>query len=310
MASPGSDVLPQLLVLVGPTACGKTALALELAERCPLEVVSADSRTVYRGMDIGTAKPTLAERQRVPHHLLDVVDPDEPYSLATYQTQALAAIADIQARGRLAVLVGGAGLYVSAVCDGLQLPDVPPDLAFRTALEAREARVLQAELAQVDPESARRIEPRNVRRMIRALEVHHATGVPFSAWQSRRFALPFTPVFLGLEVERQELYRRIDARIDAWVAGGLVDEVRGLLAAGYAASLPSMSSLGYREIARYVHGELALAEAVVLFKQATHQYAKRQLTWFRRDLRVHWLNNNDDPYVPEIVFSLLNKTQF
>jgi tRNA dimethylallyltransferase len=289
MASPGTGVLRTLLVLVGPTACGKTALALELAERCPLEVVSADSRTVYRGMDIGTAKPSHAERTRVPHHLIDVVDPDEPYSLATYQQQALAAIADIQARGRLAVLVGGAGLYVSAVCDGLPLPDVPPDVEFRTAIEARGAAVLQARLAEVDPQSARRIDPRNVRRMIRALEVHHATGVPFSAWQSRRFELPFRPVFVGLDVERRELYRRIDARIDAWVSGGLVDEVRGLLDAGYAPSLPSMSGLGYREIARFLGGELALDDAVALFKQATHQYAKRQLTWFRRDTRIRWL---------------------
>jgi tRNA dimethylallyltransferase len=290
MASPGPNVLRSLLVLVGPTACGKTALALELAERCPLEVVSADSRTVYRGMDLGTAKPSPAERQRVAHHLIDVVDPDEPYSLATYQQQALAAIADIQARGRRAALVGGAGLYVSAVCDGLLLPDVPPNVEFRSALEARGRVALLAELAQVDPESARRIDPRNVRRMIRALEVHHATGVPFSAWQSRRFALPFAPVLIGLEVERQELYRRIDARIDAWVAGGFIDEVRGLLDAGYAPSLPSMSSLGYREIARFLGGELALEDAVAQFKQATHQYAKRQLTWFRRDTRIRWLS--------------------
>jgi tRNA dimethylallyltransferase len=290
-----------VLAIVGATACGKTALALELAERCPIEVVSADSRTVYRGMDIGTAKPSLAERKRVAHHLLDVVDPDEPYSLATYQRQALAAIADIHARGRLAVLVGGAGLYVSAVCDGLQLPDVPPDVEFRTSLEARGWAALQAELARVDPESARRIDPRNVRRMIRALEVHHATGVPFSAWQSRRFALPFSTVLYGLDVERQELYRRIDARIDAWVAGGFVDEVRGLLAAGYAPSLPSMSGLGYREIARFLGGELTMDDAVARFKQATHQYAKRQLTWFRRDARIRWTSA---PSVDEALDSL------
>jgi len=167
---------------------GKTALAMALADLLPIEVISADSRAVYRGMDIGTAKPSLAERQRLAHHLIDVVDPDERYSLALYQRQALAAVAEIVARGRLPVLVGGAGLYVSAVCDGLAMPDVPPDPSFRESMAER-ARVdgieaLQSDLSAVDPESALRIDPRNVRRVIRALEVFHATGTPFSSWQT------------------------------------------------------------------------------------------------------------------------------
>jgi tRNA dimethylallyltransferase len=317
MAPPGDGVLrsvltvstsspkPTVLVIVGPTACGKTALALALAARCPIEVVSADSRTVYRWMDIGTAKPTRAERARVPHHLLDVVDPDESYSLAQYQMAALAAIARIFDRGRLPVLVGGAGLYVSAVCDGLRLPDVAPDLQFRAALEARAKSdgwpALQAELARVDPESAARIEPRNVRRVIRALEVHHATGVRFSDFQQRSEP-PFRPVFIGLDVDRQELYRRIDARIDSWLANGLVDEVHSLLQRGYMETLPSMSSIGYREVARLLRGELARDEAAAQMKRSTHQYARRQLTWFRRDQRIQWLSQP----TPDDVLPLLD----
>ncbi len=266
---------------------------MRLAEHLPIEVISADSRAVYRWMDIGTAKPSLSERQRLPHHLLDVVEPDAQYSLAVYQRQALAAVADIAARGRLPVLVGGAGLYVSAVCDGLAMPDVPPDVAFRHSMEQR-ARVagiaaLQRDLAAVDPESARRIEPRNVRRVIRALEVFHATGTPFSFWQTPNESPPVRSVRIGLRLERHALYARIDRRIDAWITEGFVDEVRGLLERGYAPELPSMSGLGYRELARYVRGELDLDDAVAQLKQATHLYAKRQMTWFGRDQRIHWL---------------------
>jgi tRNA dimethylallyltransferase len=277
-----------------------------LAEHLPLEVISADSRTVYRSMDIGTAKPSLAERQRLPHHVIDVVDPDEPYTLALYQRQALAAVADIVGRGRLPVLVGGAGLYVSAVCDGLAMPDVPPDHAFRQSLEQR-ARMagfeaLQRDLAAVDPISAQRIEPRNVRRVIRALEVFHATGTPFSCWQTPERP-PVESVRVGLRLERQALYERIDRRIDAWIAGGFVDEVRGLLERGYSPDLPSMSGLGYRQLALFLRGELELPEAVAQLKQASHLYAKRQMTWFGRDRRIQWLDAATA--TPEQVLDLL-----
>ncbi|MDQ3809691.1 MAG: tRNA (adenosine(37)-N6)-dimethylallyltransferase MiaA [Chloroflexota bacterium] len=304
MAPPGSDVLRRVLVLLGPTACGKTALALQLAEHCSLEVVSADSRTVYRWMDVGTAKPTPVERARVPHHLLDVVDPDEDYSLAMYQQQALAAISRIAARGPMPLLVGGAGLYIRAVCDGLRLPSVAPDPFFRARMEARAAAAgwpaLQAELARVDPASAAQIDPRNVRRVIRALEVQHASGVPFSAWQ-RRSPPPFTPVFVGLEVDRPELNGRIDARIDAWLAAGFMDEVQRLLARGYGPSLPSMSGIGYRELAAVARGELTLDQARSLIKHATRQYARRQMTWFRRDERIRWLRQPRPEEVLELV---------
>jgi tRNA dimethylallyltransferase len=282
-----------VLALVGPTAVGKTRLALELARRLPLEVVSADSRTVYRWMDIGTAKPTLHERQQVAHHLIDVVDPDEPYTLALYQRQARAAIERIQRRGRLALLVGGAGLYVSAVCDGLVLPDVPPDETFRAeryALAQSAGHLaLRAELERVDPESARRIDPKNVRRVVRALEVHHATGRPFSEWQRPVPEAALPCVTVGLRLERSELYERIDGRIDSWLAAGFLDEVGNLLARGYAPTLPSMSGLGYREMAQVLAGAVSLERGVEAFKQATHQYAKRQMTWFGRRPEIGWL---------------------
>ncbi len=286
MADAGRDLL---LVVVGPTAAGKSLLALEVAEGCGGEIVSADSRTVYRWMDIGTAKPSASERARVPHHLLDVVDPDEEYTLAQYQELALAAIGRIRARDRLPLLVGGAGLYVSAVCDGLRLPNVPPDAAFRAALELQDWQSLQAQLLQVDPEAAARVDPKNKRRVIRALEVHHATGIPFSKWQ-QRFEPPFRPVFIGLQLERLELYRRIDARIDTWIDGGLVEEVRTLLERGYSPSLPSMSGIGYRELARVIQGDIPLQDAVTQMKHATHGYARRQVTWFRRDARIRWFD--------------------
>jgi tRNA dimethylallyltransferase len=291
--SQASGEVTAVLALVGPTATGKTALALALAEHLPLEVVSADSRMVYRWMDVGTAKPSWDERRHVPHHLVDVVDPDQPYSTALFQQQALAAIARIHARGRRAALVGGTGLYVRAVCDGLQIPPVPPDEAFRTEMEARAARegwqALRAELARVDPESAARIEARNVRRVIRALEVHRATGISFSAWQQRR-PPPFRTVYVGLDLPRETLYRRIDARVIEQVEAGLIEEVRLLAARGYDWSLTSMSGFGYREMGQYLRGEIDRQTAIERYQQATRHYARRQWTWFRPDRRIHWLD--------------------
>jgi tRNA dimethylallyltransferase len=297
---PGAARLPApsggrqvVLALVGPTATGKTALSLALSTFFPLEVVSADSRMVYRWMDIGTAKPAPEERAGVPHHLIDVVDPDEEYSVAVYQQQALAAIARIHRRKQVPVLAGGTGLYVRAVCDGLQIPAVPPDPAYRNQLEKRAARegweALQAELAVVDPESARRIEPRNVRRVIRALEVFQATGRPFSEWQ-RRQPVPFDTLFVGLDLPRDLLYERIDRRAAEQVEAGLIDEVRALLARGYDSSMPAMTGFGYREMTQYLHGEIDRETALQKYQQATRHYARRQATWFRPDSRIHWLD--------------------
>ncbi|HWQ11816.1 MAG TPA: tRNA (adenosine(37)-N6)-dimethylallyltransferase MiaA [Roseiflexaceae bacterium] len=274
-----------LLAVIGPTAVGKTALAIELARRLGGEIVSADSRQVYRHMDIGTAKPTLAERAAAPHHLIDVADPDEEFSLATYQDLATRAITDITARGRLPILAGGTGQYLAAILEGWQLPRVAPDPALRAALEReaaeRGAEALHARLAQVDPEAAAGIAPANVRRVVRALEVYTLTGRPISAQRARQ-APPYRSRTIWLTLPPPALYARIDARVDAMLAAGLLDEVRGLLARGYGWELPAMSSLGYREFRPYLAGECPLEEAVQRLKYDTHAFARRQKAWFQR----------------------------
>ena len=294
--TPAEPLIP-LVVIAGPTATGKTAFALALADRLrpawEAEVVSADARQIYRLMDIATAKPTAAERARLSHHLLDVVWPDETLTLAEYQRLANAAIAEVWAHGRLPLLVGGAGLYIRAVVDGLAIPEVAPQPELRAELEALLAvegvAALHARLAALDPVAAERIDARNPRRLIRALEVCLVTGRPFSEQQDAR-QTPYRPLIFGLNMERDALYARADARIDAMLAAGLVAETEALLAHGYGWELPSMSSLGYREIGAYLRGETTLDEAIMRFKQATHGYIRRQLTWFRRDERIEWLD--------------------
>ena len=286
-----------LVALVGPTATGKTALALALAERLRdltrVAAVAADSRQIYRLMDIATAKPTPAERAALPHALIDVVWPDESYTLAQYQADATQAIAAIAEAGALPLLVGGTGLYVRAVVDGLAIPQVAPQPELRAELEAeaatRGAAALHARLAALDPAAAAQIAPTNTRRVIRALEVSLVTGRPFSEQRGAR-PTPYRTLPLGLNMERAALYARADARIDAMLAAGLVEETAGLVARGYDWRLPSMSSLGYREIGAYLRGESSLAEAVERFKLATHRYIRRQLTWFRPDARITWLD--------------------
>lgn len=300
MDTASERLLPQqpqhipLLVIVGPTASGKTSLALALALRLHGEIVSADSRQLYQGMDIGTAKPTPEERARVPHHLLDRIAPDEAYTLTNYQADAQAAIVAIYARGHLPLLVGGTGLYIRAVVDNLAIPEVPPQWEVRRALEAQAARegaaALHARLAALDPASAARIDPANVRRVIRALEVCLVTGQPFSALQGVRPS-PYYPLLLGLTCARDRLYARADRRVDAMLAEGLVDEVRALVACGYDWRLPAMTSLGYGEIGAYLRGETSLEEAITRLKFNTHSYVRRQQNWFRPDTRIHWLES-------------------
>ena len=288
---------PPLLVLTGPTAVGKSALALALAERFGAEIVSADSRQVYRLMDVGTAKPTPAERARVPHHLLDLVDPDEPFSVADYQAAADAALADLAARRRVALLVGGSPHYVQAVVDRLTLPRVTPQPALRRELEALAAAegppALHARLAALDPQAAARADPANVRRLVRAIEVVVATGQPFSSLGRRR-GPPRPALHLALTAPRAELYARIDARVDAMLSAGWLAEVEALLARGYPPSLPSLSATGYRELAQVVRGERPLAEAVALIRYRTHAFARRQYTWLRRDDRLEWYSIGAD----------------
>jgi tRNA dimethylallyltransferase len=284
----------KLVAIVGPTATGKTALAVALARAVDGEIVGADSRQVYRRMDIGTAKPTPEERALVPHHLLDVVDPDETFSLAQYLELATAALEDIWARGRQPLLVGGGGQYVWALLEGWTVPRLPPQRELRRSLEERAAQegaeALHRELAHIDPRAAVGIDPRNVRRVIRALEVYEATGQPISFWQEK--APPqWDALILGLTCPRHELYRRIDARVDAMIDAGLVDEVQGLLAAGYSSGLPSMSGIGYREVCQYLADEMDLPMAVARIKTATHRLARQQGTWFRRDdERIRWID--------------------
>jgi tRNA dimethylallyltransferase len=283
----------QLVAVIGATATGKTGLGIELARALGGEIINADSRQVYRGMDIGTAKPTSAERAAVRHHLIDVADPDEPFTLATFLDRANSALEDIWSRGLLPIVVGGTGQYVWALLEGWRVPRVPPDRELRARLEAIAARdgpeALVSELVDVDPTSAFAIDARNARRMIRAIEVTLATGRPFSAWQ-RKVRPEFATSVIGLQMDRAALHRRIDERVDVMLASGLVDEVRQLNATGYGCVLPSMASIGYREVCAHLRGELTLAEASTRIKTESHRLARMQHTWFRpQDARIHWL---------------------
>lgn len=295
-----------LVVLVGPTGVGKTALSLALARRLPVpcEIISADSRQIYRGMDIGTAKPTSEERRQVPHHLLDLAAPDEVITLAQYQALCYRTVDAVLERGHLPLLVGGTGLYVRAVVEGWTVPRVPPDPAFRQALERVAAEqgpeALFRRLQEVDPEAAARVDPRNVRRVIRALEVYKATGKPFSVYQ-RRDPPPYCVLMLGLTMPREDLYARVDARIDHMLQAGLVDEVRELLEAGYAPDLPAMTGLGYREIALYLRGEVTREEAIALLRRNTRRFIRHQCNWFRLDdPRIRWCDAREAGLVEQV----------
>lgn len=283
-----------LIAIVGPTAVGKTALSLELAEAVDGEIVSADSRVVYRGMDIGTAKPALVERDRIPHHLIDVVEPNQVLTLAEYQRRAYAAIDDIGRRGKIPLLVGGSGQYVRAVLEGWGIPKVPPNPALRAELEtfAQEQGTvaLHVRLNALDPIAAGRIDHRNVRRVVRALEVTLLAGRPISELQVKS-PPPYRVLQIGLMRPRLSLYARIDARIEWMLAAGLVEEVRRLVMAGYGWKLPAMSGLGYRQIGLYLQGKVALQEAVQLIRKETRRFLRQQGTWFRQDDScIHWFD--------------------
>ncbi len=291
-------MLRRLVAIVGPTASGKSRVALELATRLGGEIVNADSRQVYRGMDIGTAKPALEDRQRVRHHLFDVADPADGYSLALYQRQAREALETIWARDSFAWLVGGSAQYVWSLLEAWQVPNVAPDPALRAELSSFAAghgwEALHARLASVDPLAADRLDGRNVRRVIRALEVFERTGVPISTWQTK--GVPdFEYLLFGVSVPRDELYARIDRRVEAMFAGGLLEEVQALLDLGVAPDAPAMSSIGYGESVRLLRGESTLGEAVERTKFGTHRLARNQDQWFRRDdRRIVWVTDAND----------------
>ena len=280
----------RLIAIVGPTATGKSSLAVELARRFDGEIIGADSRQVYRQMDIGTAKPTPEERSRARHHLIDVVEPDEPFSLGRWLELAQAALEDVWSRGGQPLLVGGTGQYVWALLEGWRVPRVPPQPEFRRRMEGREAAELFAEVRRIDPQAAERIGPSNRRRLIRALEVYEATGRPISYWQAKE-PPDFETLVIGLRLPRDELYRRIDGRVERMMTSGLIEEARRLLAMGYSRELPSMSGIGYKEACAHLAGEMTPAEAAARIKTETHRLARHQNSWFKADdQRIRWLD--------------------
>jgi tRNA dimethylallyltransferase len=281
-----------LILIVGPTAVGKTEIAIQLAERLNGEIVSADSRLFYRGMDIGTAKPSREEQARVPHHLIDIANPDEILSLAVFQQKAREAIADIHTRGKLPFLVGGTGQYVRAVTEGWKPPEVEPDERLRDELgkmkEERGIGWLHDKLKSLDPEAARKIDPRNFRRTIRALEVIMTTGKKFSE-QRGQSDTPYRLITIGLTRPREELYQRVDARIESMFENGFLDEVKNLLGQGYSPSLPTMSAIGYREGVQALEGRITIEEAKQLTRRATRVFVRRQANWFKEsDPNILW----------------------
>lgn len=302
---------PPIVLIVGPTAVGKTAIAIQLAHLLNGEIVSADSRLFYRGMDIGTAKPTPPEQQDIAHHLIDIVEPDQTLSLAVFQQLARDAIADVQGRGKLALLVGGTGQYVRAVTEGWKPPQAQPDARLRDELEKikaeRGAGWLHQKLEGLDPEAAASMDARNARRTIRALEVILTTGRKFSE-QRRRGESAYRLITVGLLRPRAELYARIDARIEAMFEAGLLDEVRRLVSRGYGPQLPAMSAIGYRECLRVINGEITVDQAKAAMRRATRIYVRRQANWFKEsDPNIRWFRAGE-PKVDEAIASFIRES--
>ncbi|MGG1514977.1 tRNA (adenosine(37)-N6)-dimethylallyltransferase MiaA [Paenibacillus oryzisoli] len=289
---------PKLLVLLGPTAVGKTKLSLEIARRFNCEIISGDSMQVYRGMDIGTAKASPEEQALVPHHLIDIHDPAYPFSAAEFQERVKQLIEEIHGRGKLPLIVGGTGLYIESVCYNFQFTDVSMDETFRQEQEAyadqHGEEALHAKLREVDPESAERLHANDRRRVIRALEIFHVSGETMTSHlAAQKKESPYELCIIGLTMDRALLYQRIEERIDAMMAEGLVEEVQSILAAGCPKTAISMQALGYKEILAYLEGELSLDGAVTLLKRDTRRFAKRQLSWFRHMKDIHWVDVTD-----------------
>jgi tRNA dimethylallyltransferase len=285
------------LALVGPTASGKTEAAIAVARALEAEIVSVDSMLVYRGMDVGTAKPSPQQLALVPHHLIDLAEPSEPFSVARYQALATGVVERVRARGHAVLLAGGSGLYFRAIADALEFPGTDPSTRAELEAEASTvgAEVLHARLAELDPAAAERIEPENVRRTIRALEVVAVTGRPFSSFAAAwdRFD-PARVRVVGIRIDRAALAERIERRVRAMVEGGLVDEVRGLVARGLGDWLTSSQAIGYAEVARHLAGDATLDEAVAGTVKRTKELARRQMVWFRRDPRIRWFEAGTD----------------
>lgn len=290
---------PPLLVLIGPTAVGKTALSISLAKSLNAEIISGDSMQVYRGMDIGTAKIKPEEREGIPHHLIDICDPDQPYSAADFQSGAREAIKAIGDSGKLPFIVGGTGLYIESLCYDYQFAEQGSDEAYRAEQEqyaaAHGAEALHRKLADVDPQAAERLHPNDLRRVVRALEVYHLTGQTFSEQQAgQKKESPYELCMIGLTMDRAELYRRIELRIEAMLEEGLQDEVERLLRRELPPHATPMQALGYKEIAAYLRGECSREAAEELLKRDTRRFAKRQLSWFRHMKDIHWIDAGEN----------------
>lgn len=292
------EAKPKLLVLVGPTAVGKTRMSIELAKAFHCEIISGDSMQVYREMDIGTAKITQDEMQGIPHHLIDIHEPEYPYSVAEFQESATRLIGEIQERGKLPFIVGGTGLYVESVCYGFQFSDSGSDEAFREEqfryAEQHGPQALHDKLRAVDPVSADRLHMNDQRRIVRALEIHHLTGEKWSdQLAAQKKESPYDLSIIGLTMDRAKLYSRVEERIDLMIEQGLVDEVKSLLDRGVARGHISMQGLGYKEIAAYLQGEVSWEAAVEWLKRDTRRFAKRQLSWFRHMKDIEWVDVTD-----------------
>lgn len=287
--------MDNIICIAGPTASGKTALAVELAKELNGEVVSCDSMQIYRRMDIGTAKPTLDEMQGIPHHMIDVVDPDEDFSVSRYCKMATPIVDDIIDRGKTAIVAGGTGLYMDALIRGNTFAPCP-STEYREQLEAQADKMgmeyMLSWLRSIDPDTAEKLHLSDRKRIIRALEVYQQTGETITAHNLKTQAVPprYCPLWIGLDfAERAELYRRIDLRVELMVQAGLLDEIRSLLAAGIPEKATSMQAIGYKEFVAALAGETSVEDAAIQVQQASRHYAKRQLTWFRRNKQVHWL---------------------
>lgn len=293
---------PKILVIVGPTASGKTRMAVELAQRHNGEVISADSMQIYRTMDIGTAKPTKEEMGGVPHHMIDVADPEEDFSVARYVEMAAQCVDDVLARGKLPIVAGGTGLYIDSLLSGRTFAPFSPDSALRgeleRELEEKGGQAMLEALAQVDPEAAQRLHPNDHKRIIRALEVYRSTGKTITQHNRETQAIPprYDALTIGLAFQdRQAMWRRIDQRIDEMVAAGLEDEVRRLLTSGISPKCTAMQAIGYKEFTQALSGEMTWQEAADVVKLRSRQYAKRQLTWFGRNPNTRWVRWDDPP---------------
>ncbi len=300
-------IIKDLIVITGPTASGKTAMSVELAKILGAEIVNADSMQIYKYMDIGTAKPDMEERQGIPHHLIDIAEPDEQFSVARYCECAKEAIDAVHAKGKPVVMVGGTGLYVDSLVNNIQFSEIDADEEYRAKMDAladeKGNEYLYNMLCEVDTVSGAKISVSDRKRIIRALEVYHLTGktITWHNEQSRSVPSPYNTTMFAIDVDREVLYDKINRRVDIMMEKGLLNEVKNIIAMGIKRDFTSMQAIGYKEIAEYLDGEITLDDAIDKIKQGSRRYAKRQLTWYRRNEKINWVKNIDE------VLSILNK---